>query len=468
MPFTPNLSPEEAAKIHSASLAVLEHTGVKIEHEQATVLLLEAGATKDDEGRILIPPPMVEEALEKARASSGQIQLFTRDGQPSILLGNGETYFGPGSDALEIRDFETGELRAATLADVATNVTIADALGFDFMMTMALPSDIAHVYPNVYAQMIQHTTSPTVVTAASLAGLSQTYHIAAMVAGGEEQLREKPTLVGYVEPLSPLHMDKDGTDKLLFLAEKGYPSLYAAGANSGATAPVTIEGAVNQGNAEFLAGLVTATLKNEYAPLVSGANSSSMDMLSSAVCYGAPEWARTVAMYAGLGKFYGLSSWGFAGGSDAVEPNFQAGMEAYESILLALQTGSTLAHDMGYLKRGYLYDPRMLVLTRMMVERARKLLRPLDFSAEGLAGQAIDDVARKRDGLDNYPSHLHTFEHFRKALWIAPKYFERGINHEKSLPDLLTEVVKDIATSHKPKPLSATITARIDQYLNSL
>ena len=131
MTFKPNLTPAEAVKIHAASLEVLERTGVKLDHQEATALLLEAGATKDDEGRILIPPPMVEEALEKARASSGQIQLFTRDGQPSILLGNGETYFGPGSDALEIRDFETGKLRAATLEDVATNVTIADAVGLD-------------------------------------------------------------------------------------------------------------------------------------------------------------------------------------------------------------------------------------------------------------------------------------------------------------------------------------------------
>jgi trimethylamine--corrinoid protein Co-methyltransferase len=468
MTFTPHLTPEEAAKIHAASLALLQHTGVKVEHEEATALLLAAGATKDDEGRILIPPQMVEEGLEKAKASSGQIQLFTRDGEPSILLRNGETYFGPGSDALEIRDLDTGELRPATLEDVATNVTIADALGFDFMMTMALPRDTTHVYPTMYAKMIQYTTKPTVATFSSLEDVTQTYHLAAMVAGSEKQLRKKPTLVAYVEPISPLRMVRDVTDKLLFLAENGYPCLYAAGANSGATAPVTIEGAVNQGNAEFLAGMVVATLKNEQARLVSGANSSSMDMRTFAVCYGAPEWARTVAMYAGMGQFYGLPSWGFAGGSDAVEPNFQAGMEAYESILLALQTGSTLVHDMGYLKRGYLYDPRMLVLTQMMAERAKKLLKPLDLTEEVLAGQVIDEVARERSSVDNFPSHPHTYQHFRQALWIAPKYIERGANLERDLPDLLTEVVKDILVNHEPMPLSATMTAKIDQYLDSL
>lgn len=468
MNYVPNLAPNEAEKIHSASLEVLKRTGVKVDHAEATALLLDAGATRDDEGRILIPPRLVEEGLEKVRATSGEIQLYTRDGDPAILLRHGDTYFGPGSDALEIRDVQSGEIRPATVADVGTNVTVADAVGFDFVMSMALPADLPHVYPAVYLEMIKHTVRPVVVASATFEALVQTYHIAEMVAGGAEQLRQKPTLVAYVEPISPLHLDEESADKLLYLAEKEYPSLCATGANCGATAPVTIEGAVNQANAEFLAGMVVSTLKNERARLVSGANSSSMDMRTSGVCYGAPEWARTVAMYAGLGRFYGLPSWGFAGGSDAVEPDFQAGMEAYEGILLALQSGSTLVHDMAYLKRGYLYDPRMLVLTRMMVDRAQKLLRPLKLTEENLAGQVIDEVSRRKDGVDNYPSHLHTFEHFREALWIPPKYFERGANHAKNLPERLTEVVQEIIVTHKPKPLSQAMLAKIEAYLDSL
>ena len=465
--LTPILSKNEAAKLHSASLAVLQRTGVKVDHEEAVTLLLDAGALRDEEGRILIPGRMVNEALEKARASSGQIQLFTREGEPAILLEVGQTHFGPGSDALEIRDIETGELRPAILEDVATNVTVADAVGFDFVMTMGLPQ-IDHVYPAVYAEMIKHTSRPAVVTAASFEDMEQTYAVAEIVAGGRQKLRAKPTLVAYVEPISPLHLDEDGMSKLLFMAENEYPALYAAGANSGATAPVTIEGAVNQANAEFLAGLVIVTLKNERARMVSGANSSSMDMLTAGVCYGSPEWARTVAMYAGLGAYYGLSSWGTAGASDAEEPDFQAGVEAYESILLALQSRSTLVHDMAYLKRGYLYDPRMLVLTQMMVGRARKLLRPLDLSDEALAVKAIDDVSRERGGLDNYPSHDHTFEHFRTALWMPPRYWERGQEHSRSLPERLTDVVEDILAIHKPAPLPDAKLVEIEEFLNSL
>jgi trimethylamine---corrinoid protein Co-methyltransferase len=465
--LTPILSQKEASTLHSASLNVLANTGVKVDHEEAAALLLDSGASRDAEGRILIPDRMVDEALEKVRVSSNRIQLFTREGEPSIMLEVGKTHFGPGSDALEIRDIESGELRPAVLADVATNVTVADAVGFDFVMTMALPRD-EHVYPTVYAEMIRHTSRPAVVTAASFEDMVQTYGVAEIVAGGKEALRAKPRLVAYIEPISPLHLDQDGMSKLLFMAEHGYPALFAAGANCGATAPITIEGGVSQANAEFLAGMVIALLKNEHARLVSGANTSSMDMLTTVTGYGAPEWARTVAMYAGLGEYYGLPSWGTAGCSDAEEPDFQAGVEAYESILLALQSRSTLVHDIRYLKYGFLYDPRMLVLTKMMVERARKLLRPLDLSEEALAGKAIDDVSRVRGRLDNYPSHDHTFDHFRTALWMPPSYWERGQEHSRRLPDRLTDVVKDILANHKTAPLPDSKLAEIDQFLQAL
>lgn len=453
--------------MHAASLSVLSRTGVKVGHAEALDLLLSAGARRDEEDRILIPAHVIEEALEKARASSSRIQLYSRDGEPAICLEAGPTYFGTGSDALQIRDLDTGEIRPAELRDVGINATVADAVGYDFVMTMGLP-DVDNVYPRVYAELIRHSTRPAVVTGVSLADMQHTFHIAEIVAGGKEALRAAPRLVGYVEPISPLFLDEEGVAKLLFMAENEHPFLFAAGANCGATAPVTVEGGVVQANAEFLAGTTIALLKNERARVISGANTSSMDMRTTVTCYGAPEWAKTVAMYAALGEYYGLPSWGTAGCSDAVEPDFQAGVEAYESILLALQSRSTLVHDMAYLKHGLLYDARMIVLSRMLVDRARKLLRPLDFSPAALAGEVIDDVARARAGADNYPMHEHTYGHFRQALWLPPDYWERGQEHTRHLPERLDEIVRDILAGHRVPPLPAHVDAAIDTFLDTL
>jgi trimethylamine--corrinoid protein Co-methyltransferase len=462
-------SQKKAAKIHEAAVHVLLKTGVQLDHAEAESLYLGAGATKDKEGRILIPQHLVEEALEKSHA---QIKMYDRDGVASILVRNGKTYFGPGSDALYNIDRKSGERRYSTLSDVANNVRLADGLkGFDFMMSMALPQDVEQhrLYPAVFAEMVRNTNKPIVTTLTTVEDIKGIHQIASIVAGGKAQLKEKPFFLAYLEPISPLKMDNSSTQRLLYCAENEIPFMYAAGANSGTGAPITPEGGVVQGTAESLAGLILAMLKNESARFVYGANTSSVDMKSMLVCYGAPEWYKTVAMYADMGKYYNLPSWGTAGCSDAFFVDAQAAMEAYEGIVFALQSGSTLAHDVGYLAHGELYDARMLVLTDAMIGRAKHILKAVDLSEANLAVNVINEVAR-RDDL--YLAQPHTAERFRESLWMPPTFIERRKTEEREnaseLTDLLGEAVDRISNNHHPKALADSKAEQIDQVLNSI
>ena len=463
------LSSNNAARVHRAALQVLENTGVKLDHEEAEALYLEAGAKKDGDGRILIPGSMVEEALKKANPT---IELYRRDGKPSIQLTSGKTYFGPGSDALYNIDKKSGELRHSVLSDVTENVRIVDGLsGYDFVMSMALPQDIdqENLYPIVFAEMVKNTEKPIVVALTSIEDIKRIHKIASIVSDWEKELKEKPFFLAYLEPMSPLKMDRAVTDRLLYCAEHDIPFMFAAGANSGAGAPITPEGGLVQGSAESLAGLVLALLKNENARFVFGANTSSMDKRSMIVCYGAPEWFKTVAMYTDMGKYYKLPSWGTAGCSDSFSIDAQAAMEAHEGILLALQSGSTVVHDVGYLAHGELYDTGMLILTDIMINRARHLLKSADLSEKGLAVAVIDEVAR-RDDL--YLTQDHTAENFKDALWIPPKTIERGKiakgQQAQEMTQLLREEANRILSSHTPRELPAEKMAQIDQYIDSL
>ncbi len=273
----------KATIVQEATLHVLERTGVYLDHEEAEALFLDNGATKDEFGRILLPRAMVNQALETV---CDRVQFYDRDGNRSIVVRNGKTSFGPGSDALYNMDAETGELRRSVLADVARNVTVADALpGFDFVMSMALPADVPpyKTYATVFAEMARHTTKPLAVTASSLDDTKQIHKVASLVAGGEDALRSKPFYIASLEPISPLKMDRSSTERLLYCAEHGIPFVYASGANCGSGAPVTPVGGLVQGSAESLSGLVLAMLKNEQARFVYGSNTSVLDMTTSIV-----------------------------------------------------------------------------------------------------------------------------------------------------------------------------------------
>ncbi|MFW6138069.1 MAG: trimethylamine methyltransferase family protein [Spirochaetota bacterium] len=472
MPKSMFLTKAKAKKIHEASCNILEKTGFKLNHEEAEDLLLSAGAKKDSEERILIPHSMVEEALAKVNK---KIQFYDREGKKAILVKPGRTYFGPGSDALYNIDRETGELRFSALHDVSDNVKIADYLkGYDFVMSMALPNDVdTHkLYTSIFVEMLKNTTKPIVTTATTVDDIKQIHKIASIVAGGDNILREKPFFIAYLEPNSPLIADWFSTERLLYCAENQIPFLYAAGANIGASAPITLTGAVAQGNAESLFGLVLATLKNENVRFIHGSNSSSVDMMYGKVLYGAPEWFKTVAMYADMGRYYQIPTWGTGGCSDSHCIDAQAGLEAYEGILLSVQSGPTLVHDVGYLSYGFLYDVRMLVLTDEIIRRARHLNTVIKVteSDEEESTKAIDDVARGWYG--SFLDHPQTAAHFRKQLWLPPRFIRRKLlgagDSSTELYDKLSEEVSKILANHTPRKLSRHKLEQIESYMQNL
>ncbi|MFP4563114.1 MAG: trimethylamine methyltransferase family protein [Spirochaetia bacterium] len=463
-------------RIHQASLQVLEKTGILLGRSdgRAFELLMDSGARLDKDGRILIPAALVESALDKAQKG---FQLYTREGEPSLMVVNGNTYFGPGSDSLYNYNKETGRLfptddadmpRSSSLKDIEENVRIADALGYDFIMSMSLPNDVEpkKLYPTVFAEVIKNTRKPIVFTSTRTEEIKAIYDLASIVSNSPE---EHPFYVAYLEPISPLRFDRTVTKRLIYCSDRNIPVAFAPGANCGGGAPITPEAGVVQGNAESLAGLVIATLNNPNTRFIYGANTSAMDMNTMIVCYGAPEWFKTTAMYAEMGRYYSLPSWGTAGCTDARVINAQAGLEAYEGILTAILSGSTMVHDVGFLGHGEVYHPGLLVLAKVMIERARHLFEKPDLSDGRLALDVIDEVARHPGYL--YLAHEHSTEYFREALWLAPRFFEKGLMEDwdpnKFQNQLLDEANRILSECTPDMPIRSRVDD-VDRYLKEM
>ena len=70
-------------KIVAESMEILEKVGVFVENDEAIELLTGAGAKVVD-GRVMIPSPIVEKALETAPS---RIRLYDRNGEVAMDLG---------------------------------------------------------------------------------------------------------------------------------------------------------------------------------------------------------------------------------------------------------------------------------------------------------------------------------------------------------------------------------------------
>jgi len=90
------------------------------------------------------------------------------------------------------------------------------------------------------------------------------------------------------------------------MAQKGLPTIFTPGMVTGAGAPVTIAGALVQGNAEMLAGFVLAQLIRPGTPLVYGGGLLPIDMRTTLMAYGAPEGMLGVSALKEMARHYRL------------------------------------------------------------------------------------------------------------------------------------------------------------------
>ncbi|MGD8882954.1 MAG: trimethylamine methyltransferase family protein, partial [Desulfobacterales bacterium] len=242
------LSVEQIKKIHHVTLELLESVGVRVMLPEAVHMMADAGCRVKEDNLVEIPNWMVEAAILSAPSC---VTLYNRLGQEAMRLEGRRVHFGMGTDLIQTYDLDTGELRESRLTDVANAACIADALeDIDFIGSYALPHDSPTnlMYLDSFKAELENSIKPVFFTAAGLDDITLINEMAAEVVDGPDALREKPFLIHYSEPLTPLTHTTGAIEKLFFCADNGIPVTYTPGMMSGASAPATLAGAITVSN----------------------------------------------------------------------------------------------------------------------------------------------------------------------------------------------------------------------------
>jgi len=464
------LNREQALAIHGAALEILEKTGFKMEHPRVLEMLADSGCELSDGDWLRMPASLVEKALESAPK---QFSLYEQKGAKTMDLSGENSFYGTGSDATFTQDLETGKRRRTVLKDVSNFATLVDSLeNIDFAMSMANPEDapIVDIYVYVFAEMVKNTNKPIVFIADSDRDIAKIYEIACMVAGGEKELQKKPFILNYSEAISPLRFPENVMEKLIFCAQKQIPLCLPSGSNAGGGAPVTLAGAMALGIAENLVGLVVHQLAGKGSPFLFGPNVSALDMKSSVVCYGCPEWSLTQAALADMrDEIYGIPVWAFAGASDSKVFDAQAGAEAMFSIITALLSRANLIHDVGFLEYGSTSSLEMITMANELIAMSRFYVKGIPVNEDTLALEAIERVGRGEPG-SIFLMDDHTYDHFMEALFL-PNLIDRSRYDawEKdgalNLYNRCNREAKRILAEHEMDPKPDAVIKEIEQIL---
>jgi len=460
------LSEEDKRAIYVAVLEILGKVGMRVHHEEAKAMLLAAGCTLTAEDRLLIPRRLVEQArLSVPRV----VDVYDRSGERAMELGGYNSYFGTGSDLMSTYDLETGEHRPSVLEDVRRAARLVDALpDLDFVMSSAYPTDRNphHAYLLSFRAMLESTTKPLVMTAENAGDLGVMIDIARELRGGAEELRQKPYFVVYNEPSSPLVHPVDSLEKLLLCADTGVPSIYSPAPLAGATAPITVAGHTAMGIAESLFGLVIHQLRRPGAPFLFGIGSAVLDVATAQSSYNDLGYLTGYMCAVEMAKWLDIPNWGNAGTSDSQLPDAQAGMEATQITFLAMQAGSNLAHDVGYLDFGLTCSLEQIVVVEEFIAVNRRLLGGVPVDRETLA---VETIAQAGPG-GHFMASKHTRRHMREVQWRPTILNRQGRDNWLAgggldLAAKARAKAIDLLATHEVPPLPLDVAATADRLI---
>ncbi len=449
--YARKLSDKQCQKLYWACLEILERTGVRLHDQEALNLLKKVGIDASDGNRVRIPSGIVEKAFSTVPK---KIMLYDRHSNRVMPIEGHRSFFGTGSDCLNIIEHRTNKRRKAVLKDVLEGMTVCDALpNIDFVMSMFLPSDVRQdIMDRLQMEaMLNNTTKPIIFVTTDLAGCIDAVEMAEAVAGGPDNLRQKPMAACYINVTTGLRHNEEALQKLLYMSGKGLPFVYSPHALSGVTAPVTIAGSMAIWQAGALVGLVLSQLKQEGAPFIMpGWSGTMLDMKTSTQPYADPEKRAQTIDYA---HYLGLPMFNLAGCSDSKVIDQQAAAEAALTLFTDALFGGNIVHDLGYLESGLSGSLPQLVICDEILNWLEAFIKGIEISDETLALDLIDEMGPDGQYLDSQ----HTLENFH-TRWY-PALFERD-SYEgwqskgaKTLSERATERVENILASHVPEAL---------------
>jgi len=457
------LTEDQKETLFLSVLEVLEHTGVRVDNDEGLELLSSAGARVGPQRRVHIPSYLVEDALACAPR---RITIYNRLGERVMFLEDRRVYFCSQTDSTFFFDPFDRIRRACVRADARPGAVVCDALpNIDMVSFSSLYSDV----PGQIAIRIGHKdtvmncTKPLMHGTGDFASLKAVAEMAAVVAGGWDELARRPYYVHYAEPFSPLIHTNEGVAKLLFCVEHGIPVIYTPMTLAGSSAPVTAAGNLAAYIAESLSGLVMAQLKKRGAPFVFGGVPTIIDMSTMLVSYGAPEMSLWSAALTEMAHYLHLPVFSTAGCTDAVTFDQQAAAESAMSCLMAALSGANLVHDVGFTEAANSASLELIAATDEFIGMIGCIMDGIEVTPETLALEVIDRVGPG----GSYFGEKHTVCHFRQnwfpSLLNRRNYEQWAAAGSLSLGDKANERVRRILREHQPEPLSPEVVAELDK-----
>jgi len=450
------LDKELVERILGEAFELMMEPGVKVQSPVAAELLASVGARV--EGEIAhIPEALARKALSTV---PHEFFVYDRAGKLVVRYGGDAVHFDPGSSCVHVLDPDTLEHKPSQAADLVRLVQVAEMLPqYAAQSTAVVCNDVPKEIGDLYRLflVLLYSDKPVITGAFTSRTTQMMIDLVAADCGGREALKAKPRAVFDVCPSPPLNWSEFGGQNLVDLARAWVPAQMVSMPLAGATAPVTLAGAVVQHAAECISGITIHQLAQPGAPIVWGGAPAIFDMRAGTTPMGAIETAMIDAAYAQVGKYLGLPTHTYLCASDGKTIDAQAGMESGVTAVVGALAGINMISGAGMLDFLACQSVEKLVVDAEAIAMAQRLLQSIEPRTETLATAMFAQVGLHSDFL----KLKETRKLFKLEQHLPSSVIDRGSLRawqEAGSPDAFTRArtrAKELLAAYKRPQLSA-------------
>ncbi len=453
------LGKEGVKRIHEATLALLSEVGIILTHPGARELLFEHGA-QADRGRVLIPPDLVERSLSLCPP---KVKVQGRDPERAIELGDGRWHAHNVGGVPNVLDREVR--RPAGRRDVAEAARLLDALpNVSSVTPLFTPQDVLASSMSLWMlyDTVANTTKPI-----HGPGVRSAKELRALAEMAQVLLPEGKFTVS-VSPVSPLFFPDEEVEAILEASRLGLTLIPPPGPIMGATAPMSIAGALVQQNAEILACIVLAQLVTPGLPVVYSGRVSVMNPRPGLSVWGNPEVGMASAATVEIGHYYNLPVNVYGLCTSSLSPDIQSGYERAFNAVLPILAGADEISGVGEMEGGVTSSWEQMVIDDEILTSIGRIVRGFEVNEESLA---LEVIARVIDGPRNFLAERHTVKYLRGGemlqtrLAVRESWAECETRGRKGIVENAREKAEEILARHEVPPLDKHQQAAVEEII---
>jgi len=389
------LADRDLALIVDRALQILAEIGIAGAPDWLRAAAEAKGARTRPDGRLTFGQGLVEAALSRAARS---VALPGFQEERGLEIGGGRVHIGTGGAAVRLLDAASGDFRDSTLADLyAMMRVLEESPNIHYGVRPLIARDMTSPYDldiNTAYACLRATGKPIGVSFDSAAHVEPVIRLFDLALGREDGFRKQPfcmAIVVHVVP--PLGFAAEGLEIIRQAIAAGMPLQICSAGQAGATSPAALAGALAQGLAESLAGMMLVDALKPGHPCIFAFMPFVSDLRTGAMSGGGGEAAIASAAAAQLLLHLGLPSTVSAGMTDSKIADAQAGYEKGYSVALAAQAGADMINlSVGMLGSIMVASPEALVIDDEMCGAILRSVRGIEVREELLDLEAIERV----------------------------------------------------------------------------